>query len=689
MSVLYMSETPNQQSALVLVDDAIKERRARYLADTGRLVRVHQGVYVAADADPARVCRRFALRIASYLYPSAHLAGWSGIVRGIAPDGILHLNSGRRQSTSLPGLEIEIAPGPRFPALVRTVLKDEIGSFILSLPEPVQSAVEIGRIGRAFDQVARDLLADLDRKLLAAYGDRAGIDAALDAFAARNGWSNAPERYRELVERSTRETAMTKDPDPLVASGGAARVAFLVAWHRRPIGRLAHDGASWTWTHDEGFLLPRIPQETAGALPAFIQNLLPEGWLDEVLKERSDLDRLLHGRRYLSNISIVRDPRDLAVIPIDRLSRRLADVSTPYVPTYFDGDGRVHPIPPAAPGYIHPGGWNGEWISKDLEAFEQSLADLWKDRMMPRLSGVQMKVPVSLRDDGTVGPAGDGLEWTHILKLPGTSQNSYQALGSVEWLGMLMAKSCGLETAETALFPMPDRPHPALLVERFDIPRNPDDQVMRMTVDLCTLFGLGSHPSEQKYGHSMEKVAKLVAGEASDSTATLRRLYQRTVFAWVIGDGDMHLKNIALLREALPNETKYRSIGMSPVYDALTTTVFPGLENDQMALTIAGKRDNLKMRTWEDFGSRCGLEKSKAATMLMSMASQCAQVAASVAKNPPALVRDDPLSEMALRKVASFIAGRARVIGVTAPAWTEEDEALLRKPAASPKGPGF
>jgi serine/threonine-protein kinase HipA len=71
-------------------------------------------------------------------------------------------------------------------------------------------------------------------------------------------------------------------------------------------------------------------------------------------------------------------------------------------------------------------------------------------------------------------------------------------------------------------------------------------------------------------------------------------IVRRALFAWLIADGDMHLKNIALLKIAEPRDKKLRSVRLAPLYDAVTTRVFPKLKYDRLALKINGKDDNLR-----------------------------------------------------------------------------------------------
>lgn len=80
---------------------------------------------------------------------------------------------------------------------------------------------------------------------------------------------------------------------------------------------------------------------------------------------------------------------------------------------------------------------------------------------------------------------------------------------------------------------------------------------------------------------------------STDLAEDLDILFRRALFAWLIADGDMHLKNLALLRVAAPGAQRFESVRFAPLYDSVTTRVFPGLAGDRMALKLNGKDDRL------------------------------------------------------------------------------------------------
>jgi serine/threonine-protein kinase HipA len=74
----------------------------------------------------------------------------------------------------------------------------------------------------------------------------------------------------------------------------------------------------------------------------------------------------------------------------------------------------------------------------------------------------------------------------------------------------------------------------------------------------------------------------------------------------------MHLKNLALLKIAEPGDAKFRSVPMAPLYEAVTTRVFPRLEKGRLALKLNGKDDKLDRADFRAFAITAGLKATDA-----------------------------------------------------------------------------
>jgi len=167
---------------------------------------------------------------------------------------------------------------------------------------------------------------------------------------------------------------------------------------------------------------------------------------------------------------------------------------------------------------------------------------------------------------------------------------------------------------------MPDGMPPALLVERFDIRTAADDDRMLALEDMCSVLDL---PPNAKYDGTYERVMRAVRALSTDPDADLRLVLRRALFAWLVADGDMHLKNMALLKTARPGATTFQTVRLAPLYDAVTTRVFPGLEHDPMALKLAGKDDRLRRADFVKLAAIAGIGAADAAVEIDGVLDAC------------------------------------------------------------------
>lgn len=90
---------------------------------------------------------------------------------------------------------------------------------------------------------------------------------------------------------------------------------------------------------------------------------------------------------------------------------------------------------------------------------------------------------------------------------------------------------------------------------------------------------------ETKYDYSMEKVAKLIDEYCTFPAVEKMKLFRITIFSYLTGNEDMHLKNFSLIH----NDGK---IELSPAYDLLNSTIVLSDPIEEMALPIRGKKSN-------------------------------------------------------------------------------------------------
>lgn len=560
---------------LYLVGENIDKNRAHYQAETGKIVQLMRGIYVDSSDDIDAVVLRHAVRIAQYLYKRAYLSAASAIFLAPTPDGRLFISGPRSQRTRIRSLEIIQNAAPAHPSTASAVIKDSLGEFRANVSSVRQRFLEAFRIRSEHGASLNDSMrAEIAVRLIEEYDDPKTAADALWALARENEW------YREGEKA---ERYLLKQPATTVTNEAALN--FTVAWHGQPIGELDHDGFEWRWRPRKGFDLPLVRQTVPGSLPPFILSLLPEGWLGKVLKSTDERSMLRSGKRYMSNIAITQSSEDIASLPSDIL---VGELSIHAVDGVFSGT------------YEGPGRDN---IEQD---FEQRLARLYAEEDTPRLSGVQIKAPMFLDDQGKLQPA-TGKPFTHILKPAGSG--GFQALPPIEFLALSLGRHAGFTVPEVALVSMPDGIPPALIVERFDIQTSPDDTRQLALEDFCSLLDL---PPDAKYHGTIERIMRALRPLSTTPEKDLLTILQRALFAWLIADGDMHLKNMALLKIAEPGNASFDSVRIAPLYDAVTTRVFPQFENDHMALKLAGKDDRLKRADFLRLAATGGINASAA-----------------------------------------------------------------------------
>ncbi len=580
-------------SVLHLVGETIDAKRAHLRAQAGELTQLVRGIYVDATDDIEATVLGHAVRIARYLYPAAYLASASASLLGPTPDGRLFISGRRNQRTRLRMLEIVQNEAPTQPSTVVVVVGDDMGEFRVEASSPRQRFLEAFRLrSEHATAITEPMRAQMAARLVEEYGTPRGAADAVWGLARENGW------YRE-GEGAERYLLARLGADKIV--GNKAALEFLVAWHGTPLGHLSHDGFEWRWkASGRGGGPPLIRETMPGRLPPFIESLLPEGWLAQVLHQRDERGVLRSGRRYMSNIAIVRSPEELTTIAADVLQGELAAFST---------------------GGCFTGRYQGPGRGEIEETFEQNLARLYAQTQTPRLSGVQIKAPMCLTTDGLLVPAIER-PFTHIFKPAGTA--GFETLPVVEWLCLELGRAVGFEVPEAALVEMPDGMPPALLVERFDIRRSADDHRMLAMEDFCSILEL---PASAKYDGTIERMARGLRPLSTDPAADLEILFRRALFAWFIADGDMHLKNLALLKYAEPGSRRFATVRFAPLYDAVTTRVFPGLAGDRMALKLNGKDDRLTRQDFLTLARTIDLPAARAEAAIGELATRLREAA--------------------------------------------------------------
>lgn len=206
------------------------------------------------------------------------------------------------------------------------------------------------------------------------------------------------------------------------------------------------------------------------------------------------------------------------------------------------------------------------------------------------LSGVQQKASVVLnkKEQQLEIAQGNG---THILK-PDILE--YPQIALVENLCMDLAEKLEMEVPPHAVLPMADGT-PAYIIKRFDLLPN---RARIHKEDMAQLLHI---PTESKYEGSLEKVGKAIREHASNVFLDLNNFYERVIFCFLIGNGDMHLKNWALVDTGT-------QVKLAPCYDLVASRLYIPRE-DESALTINGRRNKLTRLDFEKLAQTLELDE--------------------------------------------------------------------------------
>ena len=100
----------------------------------------------------------------------------------------------------------------------------------------------------------------------------------------------------------------------------------------------------------------------------------------------------------------------------------------------------------------------------------------------------------------------------------------------------------------------------------------------------------------------MEKVGKALGAYSDNTQLDKLYLFELTLFCFVTGNNDMHLKNFSMMRR---NENWI----FAPAYDLLNVAVVNPEDTEELALTLNGKKRKLKREHFETFGQQLGLNE--------------------------------------------------------------------------------
>ena len=220
------------------------------------------------------------------------------------------------------------------------------------------------------------------------------------------------------------------------------------------------------------------------------------------------------------------------------------------------------------------------------------------------VAGVQKKLSLHLSKEKETRLTIVGYPAGYILK-PQTEEFSH--LPEMENLVMMLAKVAGIKTVPNALVKLQDGfAYITKRIDRFSSKSGTDLFAME---DFCQL---SERLTEEKYKSSYERCAKIISQYSYNAGLDISELFYRLVFCFVTGNSDMHLKNFSLIE----SEPKSRKFVLSPAYDLLPVNVVMPEDSEEFALTMNGKKANIKKSDFLIFAQNCKIPEKAAAKMI-------------------------------------------------------------------------
>ena len=172
-----------------------------------------------------------------------------------------------------------------------------------------------------------------------------------------------------------------------------------------------------------------------------------------------------------------------------------------------------------------------------------------------------------------------GLRGGYILKPP-TQQ--YKHLPEVEDLTMHLADIAKIKVVPHTLIRLQSG-NLAYLTKRIDR----DKKNKLHMEDMCQIT---ERLTEDKYHGSYEQVAKAILKHSANPGLDVINFFEQVLFSFVTGNADMHLKNFSLIRQP--------GIGniLSAAYDMVATTLVNPADDEDMALTLNGKKKKINRK---------------------------------------------------------------------------------------------
>ena len=209
--------------------------------------------------------------------------------------------------------------------------------------------------------------------------------------------------------------------------------------------------------------------------------------------------------------------------------------------------------------------------------------------------GIQPKLSLTLVQDVIDGQKKERLTivgelgGNYIVKPPNAD---YPEMPENEHLTMRMAEAFGIRTVESSLVRLKSG-------ELAYVTRRIDRTEAQDKIHMLDMFQITE--ATDKYKSSMERIGKALGKYAANTLLDQLRFFEMTVFAFLTGNNDMHLKNFSMIIN--------RNGGweLAPAYDLLNVSIIFPEDKEELALILNAKKNKLNRTDFEKLASFLGL----------------------------------------------------------------------------------
>jgi serine/threonine-protein kinase HipA len=191
----------------------------------------------------------------------------------------------------------------------------------------------------------------------------------------------------------------------------------------------------------------------------------------------------------------------------------------------------------------------------------------------------------------------------YIFKPPSAS---FPELPANEHLTMRLAELFGINVVPSSLIKLSSG-ELSYITKRIDREENGDKIHMLDMFQITEAF--------DKYRSSMERVGKALASYSDQSGIDLLFLFEIAVFSFLTGNNDMHLKNFSMI------QSKVGWI-LAPSYDLLNVKIANTDDQEELALTMGGRKRKFSKKDFLDYGSELGLTERQIKRVLIRFEKQ-------------------------------------------------------------------